>query len=335
MSQQEDQMAEATQRDLPKPTRDVARATADIDRFGFCYFDAALDDDLIEKLRQRVVEQAAAEKRLGHAFEDGGPNQQWGAFKDENGRIRPEAFREAAGGVNQRVWMLVNKGEVFLDALTIPDVMEVVRHVLGEEVLLSSYSANIAKPGGVAMPLHTDQWWAPAPTSADRKPLGIGSMTRSHWDDSDAARGGTIAPAACCNVIFMLDPFSEEIGGTRVVPGSHLSGRQPHPEHDGAVETVGAEGKAGTALIIDGRVWHGTGANRGNQSRHGLLATYCGPQFRPQENYTVGTSDAVMAEASDELKALLGLKVWWGYGRTGNPTVDFIDRSEAPLGELR
>ena len=36
---------------------------------------------------------------LGEAFEDGGPRQQWGAFRDEQGAPRPEAFTEAGGGV--------------------------------------------------------------------------------------------------------------------------------------------------------------------------------------------------------------------------------------------
>ena len=33
------------------------------------------------------------------------------------GRVRRDAFRAESGGVNQRVWMLVNKGEVFLELL--------------------------------------------------------------------------------------------------------------------------------------------------------------------------------------------------------------------------
>ena len=36
-----------------------------------------------------------------------------------------------------------------------------VEAVLGKNFILSSYNANIAKPGGVAMDLHTDQWWNP------------------------------------------------------------------------------------------------------------------------------------------------------------------------------
>ena len=44
--------------------------------------------------------------------------------------------------------------------------------------LLSSYGANIAKPGGIAMNLHTDQWWMPEPIHRNPNPVPAGSLTR-------------------------------------------------------------------------------------------------------------------------------------------------------------
>ena len=55
--------------------------------------------------------------------------------------------------------------------------------------------------------------------------------TRFH----DRHHPDAIAPAACSNVIWMLDDFTEANGATRVVPGSHLSGRQPDAERDADV----------------------------------------------------------------------------------------------------
>ena len=116
-------------------------------------------------MQARTAAQAAAEKRLDHAFEDGGPTQQWGSFRDEKGRIRSDAFKAKNGGVNQRVWMLANKGEVFLDVLEAPEMLGLVGHVLGEVFQLSSFTANIAKPGSVKMDLHTDRGGHPIHTS--------------------------------------------------------------------------------------------------------------------------------------------------------------------------
>ena len=144
-----------------------------------------------------------------------------------------------------------------------------------------------------------------------------------------------VTPTACCNIMWMLDDFSEENGATRIVPGSHLKGRQPDHARDGDLPTIAATGPAGSAMVFDGRLWHGTGANTGNSRRMGLLTTFCGPQLRPQENFTVGTRQEVLDSASPDLLALLGFRVWSAYGRIGDPVVEFIDRNETPIGEMR
>ena len=41
-------------------------------------------------------------------------------------------FTSANGGINQRVWLLPNKGEEFLEVLEINEMHEIVSHVLGE-----------------------------------------------------------------------------------------------------------------------------------------------------------------------------------------------------------
>ncbi len=319
--------------ELPRLTGDLAVAKSNIERFGYCLLKDALSRDQVAAMRQRLVEQAEAERQLGAAYEDGGPDQNWGSFRDESGRVRPEAFTEAHGGVNQRLWMLINKGRVFHQVLFQERVREVISHVLGEEYLLSSFTANIARPGGVEMDLHTDQWWMPSPTRPGRKALPVGSITRERFDTDVDDASPMIAPAAAVNVLWMLVDFTAGNGGTRVVPGSHLFGR--HPEKAADVEAVAAEGPAGTALIIDARIWHGTGANVTGGQRLALLTTFCGPQFRPQENFTVGTSPEVLNDAPPELLALLGFKVWNAYGRVENPAVEFISPGESSLGELR
>lgn len=326
-----------TREDLPKPTTDREQAKADIARWGYCLLKDAVPEPLLTACRERLVEQAAAEKRLGLAFEDGGPAQQWGEFADKDGRVRAEAFRAENGGVNQRVWMLVNKGRAFRDVLELDGINDMVGHVLGDHFALHSYTANIARPGGVAMPLHIDQWWAPEPTARGRDHLPVGSIRRDRFtlDGPSADSPAMLAPPAVSNALIMVDGMTEENGGTRIVPGSHLAGRHPDKVLDADVETVAAEGPPGCAIITDGRVWHGTGANRSDSERKAILITYCGPQFRPQENYTVGTRPEVLAEASDRLKELLGFRVWCGYGRTGNPTVDYIDPSDPLIGELK
>lgn len=318
---------------LPKATSNIEQAKSDIDKFGFCLIDNALEPAVVDAALKRLKEQAAAEMDQGAAFEDGGPKQQWGAFTDGEGRLRQQAYTAAAGGVNQRVWMLVNKGRIFCQLLFTESVRAVVDHVLGKDYLLSSYSANIAKPGGAAMNLHTDQWWMPHPTEREPSPVPVGSITRERPNLAGEDPPAMIAPCVCVNVMWMLNDFSAENGGTRFVPGSHLRGRPPGPMDK--EDTLSAEGAVGTAMVFDGRLWHGTGANISSENRYGLLTTFCGPQFRPQENFTIGARPELLAEASPGLLALLGFKVWSGYGRVESPVADYVRQDERSLGELR
>lgn len=317
---------------LPHPTEDLAQVKAQLDTYGYGLLANALDAKSLSKIKTRLREQAIAEKQRGLAFEDGGAKQNWGDFRDSDGQVRARAFTQSAGGINQRVWMLINKGRVFRDMLSHAGVRNIADHALGHDYLLSSHSANIAKPGGVAMRLHTDQWWMPAPTRPHRAHLPVGSITREQTDEPNAS---FISPRVVVNVVWMIGAFTSENGGTRVVPRSHLWGRRPDHSDDNAVETVALEGPPGTVGFLDGRIWHGTGANVGDQLRWAILTTFCGPQFRPQENFTLGTAPEVLAHASPDLLALLGFKVWHAYGRVESPTVEFVRPGERSLGELR
>ena len=50
-------------------------------------------------------------------------------------------------GVNQRVFNLVNKGEIFEEIVQHEDVMEVINRLLGGDFILSGFSSNTTGPG--------------------------------------------------------------------------------------------------------------------------------------------------------------------------------------------
>jgi ectoine hydroxylase-related dioxygenase (phytanoyl-CoA dioxygenase family) len=242
-----------------------------------------------------------------------------------NERLAEQAAAERAagvaftdgGGANQRVWNLPSKGDVFLELLRKPLVRTFARHILQGDYTLSSHTANITGPGGSAMVMHSDQGYTPR----------------------------SIAMPLTMNVMWMLNDFTAENGATRVVPGSHLV--QAEPPRDGHVETVAGVGPAGTALIFDGRVWHGTGANvTADGQRWGVLTYFVRPWMRTQENYTLSTHPDAFARLDDELRALLGFRVWrtlggvegpWGPGTPeahGFRTDGFVSLPTHPIGEL-
>jgi ectoine hydroxylase-related dioxygenase (phytanoyl-CoA dioxygenase family) len=300
--------------ELPQATRDVARLTADMDAVGYCLVAPPLPAATIEAIRERVEEQAEAERRLGH---------------------RRLTQVQDPGGANQWVHMLLNKGAVFRALLDAPEVEAVVEHVLGPGYTLSSIDAHGLPPGNTPLPLHTDQWWMPLPRPPGEPHMRAGSLDRGNVAVGPPARAtGPINPPLVVNAMWMITDFTEENGGTRLVPGSHLSGAQPDPAVPHRVPTVAATGPAGTVVIWEGRMWHAGGVNRGNVRRWGIPVYYGAPQIRSLANLTLGTRPEVLADASPKLRRLLGFEVWNEYGGTGSLDGYAHPASEL-IGELR
>ena len=298
---------------LPEPTRDLALAKRHMDEFGYCMLEGALAPAEVDALRARLFEQLEAETERGV------------------GRVLPDR--------KQLVVFLLNKGQVFRDMILHAGLHTIIRHVLGEQYLLSSYHAHFAHPGSKTA-FHTDQFWMPPPTNASKETLvKPGSVTRSgnrghHVGGDELIEPATISPAVVCNAMWMLDDFTEENGATLVVPGSHLSGRQPDHDLDDNANWTPAVGKAGTAVVFEGRTWHSTGENRTGNPRIGLTTNFCAPQFRQQENYLMGTSPEVLEEASEELLELIGFRPWQGYGGYENG-YEWVKRGVFANGEMK
>lgn len=219
---------------------------------------------------------------------------------------RGVATRDGGAGVpNQRVWMLLNKGRVFRDLMLLPIVDELMGHLLGPDYLLSSLTANIAHPGGEAMGLHTDQGYVGFPT-----PVPV-----------------------VANIAWMLDDFTDANGGTRVVPASHS--RPFDADEAATVQSIAASGPAGSILCFDGRLWHGTGANRTTAPRHALLSYHCRPFVRQQENFTYGLDPAIRESERPALLERLGFGTWAGLGRVeGRDPATPLFVSAGAIGEL-
>jgi ectoine hydroxylase-related dioxygenase (phytanoyl-CoA dioxygenase family) len=217
-----------------------------------------MDDNLLAEIRGRV-------------------EQLW----DQEGENAGAEFRKEPGA--RRLANLVDKGEVFARVVSNPQVLEPVRHVLGEDFKLSSLNAR-----------STDPW------SPECQPL--------HCD------AGAVADESgffVCNTIWLLDDFTPVNGATRIVPGSQhwrtlpqqalADPQAPHPE-----ETL-VLGKAGTVVVMNTHAWHGGTANRTGQPRRALHAFYTRGD-RPQQQYQKALlRPETQAQLSLELRRILAL----------------------------
>jgi ectoine hydroxylase-related dioxygenase (phytanoyl-CoA dioxygenase family) len=179
---------------------------------------------------------------------------------------------------NVRLLSLINWDAYFIELSGRGEVMEAARHVIGARMLLSNYSANIMGPGAKSMVLHADQGYVAEP-----------------WPPM----------ALTVNVGWMVDDFEVSNGATRYVPGSHRATGSPDPDRE--YETLPIEGPAGSMIIIDGRVWHTSGANTTKRrQRAAIFGYYTVPWIRQQVKWRDVLDAGIVAQCSEEYLQLLG-----------------------------
>lgn len=156
-------LPEPTPLAMPTPTSDIAAAQADLTERGLCILTDVLRRDEVERLRECVDRQAAAERRLG------------------------ELAPAGTDGPRQQLSNLVNKGRPFLELVERPETDALAGYMLGKHFLLSSLTASIHHaPTAEPQVLHRDQGQVPA--TAD-----FPAACNLFWllDDFTPARGST------------------------------------------------------------------------------------------------------------------------------------------------
>lgn len=104
-------------------------------------------------------------------------------------------------------------------------------------------------------------------------------------------------------IMVAVTDFTEENGGTLVIPRSHLWDDERQPAFEEAVPT---EMSAGSALIWIGSTYHGGGTNSGASYRFGLTMAYDMGTLKAEENHFLSLSLETMRSLPEELQRSLG-----------------------------
>lgn len=105
------------------------------------------------------------------------------------------------------------------------------------------------------------------------------------------------------NVMWPLDPFRPDNGGTRLWPGSHVDPDIAEMPEDEAIVPHLAPGDA---LLFLGSTLHGGGGNMSAASRRGVIVSYCLGWLKPFELQWLIYPPAVARDFPPELAALVG-----------------------------
>lgn len=112
-------------------------------------------------------------------------------------------------------------------------------------------------------------------------------------------------PEVTLSAMIALDDVTEDLGATRVIPGSHRGGA--YGEAWDQAQTVPAEMKVGDALIYSGKLVHGGGANRtSDRWRKAMHLSFVVGWLTPEESSPIDYTDEELAGCSPRVQRLLG-----------------------------
>lgn len=117
------------------------------------------------------------------------------------------------------------------------------------------------------------------------------------------------------NTLWAVTDYTEEMGATRLVPGSHRLGPD---ERFTADDTVAAEMPRGSVIIFSGKLYHGGGENRSTRVRKALDLGFTVGWVRQEENQYLSCPPEVARTLPDELLRLMGYRAVHGYGHVAN-----------------
>ena len=196
----------------------------------------------------------------------------------------PFGPNEFLGTRTRRLFNLLTRDPLFARVPIHEAVLPVVERVLDPECLLSSLTALEINPGETAQPLHADDGSIP--------------LAKPH------------APITC-TAIWALTDFTEENGGTRVVPGSQRADHSPRKDERDA-KSLSTVMPAGSVLIYHGSLWHGGGANASSGRRLAIICNYCAGFLRQEECQLLALPREQVAGFAPRLQALVGYGTYRG-----------------------
>lgn len=146
------------------------------------------------------------------------------------------------------------EGGAITDLIDHDPVIDFLRQLLNDDLVFMTYAYAVSEPGHPGISLHTDG-----------QPYGSKIF------------GYEGSCPIIIRVLYYLDDLTPEVSPFRVVPRSHLSlnaDANPYLRYGGHPEEVMVTATAGSALVLNHRVFHGNFANVGDYDRRMLAIAY-------------------------------------------------------------
>jgi ectoine hydroxylase-related dioxygenase (phytanoyl-CoA dioxygenase family) len=207
-----------------------------------------------------------------------------------------------SGHQTRRTGGLVARAPTSRQLVMHPTVTGAVGRVLGHATSFQLHLTQVIsiEPGQAPQYIHRDQW---------------------AFDFFEFPAGYEVT----CNTIWAMTDFTEENGGTRLIPGSHRYDDKLKFAHE---DTEAAEMRKGSVLIYTGALYHGGGPNQSDAPRNGVNITYCVGWLRQEENQYLSVPADIARELPDDLLRMIGYA-------PGAYALGYVDDLRDPIAALR
>jgi ectoine hydroxylase-related dioxygenase (phytanoyl-CoA dioxygenase family) len=186
-----------------------------------------------------------------------------------------------------------NRDPFWLPYLDFPGIIELAEAALGKDCHVIGQTAWRCPPGFSGVQVHADYVCAELP---------------EEWASDPRFE----LPMHICTAQFYLNDITEDLCPTKVIPGSHKSGRYPQRLHETSWNGREAEAvlcKAGDVLFFRSDLWHSGSVNwTRNQTRYLLQVHYgrrmVAQKFSPYIDWKFNPE--VLASCTPRQRRLLG-----------------------------
>ncbi|MBI4532002.1 MAG: phytanoyl-CoA dioxygenase family protein, partial [Candidatus Latescibacteria bacterium] len=163
---------------------------------------------------------------------------------------------------------IVTHGDVFLDLLEHPRTLSIAEAFIGPDIQMIDNALHV-KPAGTKA--HT-KWHRDTHTWC---------YSIEEWGEGDQKTWERIraceTPSFKMKIFFFIDDIDEDTAPFSVVPESHKLDVETVPQYDDLTDMpnhVKLVGKAGTAVLWNGHIWHTAMDNVGHTARRVLIYNY-------------------------------------------------------------
>ncbi|MEM7131014.1 MAG: phytanoyl-CoA dioxygenase family protein [Chloroflexota bacterium] len=197
-------------------------------------------------------------------------------------------------------------GGAITELIANPPTIAFLQTLFGDEIIFTSYAYARSEPGHPGISLHTDG-----------QPYGSQIF------------GYVGSCPFMVRVLYYLDDLTPEVAPFRVVPRSHLSmhaDANPYKRYTSHPEEVMVTATAGSAVLINHKVFHGNFPNVGNHPREMLAIAYRPAWAGPTVPEVARWEESDLAQLPDSVRPLFAdpnTRHWNFDG--GNKPVDMAD----------